>query len=62
MAATLAAQRARDLDRTVPVSVGLDHRHQFGTIASRLDRLIIGAQRPQVDLGYARRPVNDFHR
>jgi hypothetical protein len=61
MAAALAAQRARDLDRAVSISVGLDHRHQFRAAAGRFDRPVVSAQRSQVDLGHGRRPVHDFH-
>ena len=50
IAASFGAQRARDRHRAVPVAVRLDHHHQLAVRGDRTQRVVVRAQRAEIDL------------
>src|SRR5262249_5537534 len=50
VAASLRRQRARYADRTVSVSIGLDHHHQLAVRCGGFERVIVRAQRVEIYL------------
>src|SRR5215469_5738321 len=50
VAASLRRQRARYNDRTVPVSIGLDHHHQLAVRCGGFERVIVRVQRVEIYL------------